>query len=176
MNEPAEAGYDTAERPGGIARARAGDWCYRSRNRAKVSSTSLRIFSSIEYSLPLTQFPCFGSYARGRLPSTSKRVCRLDYADPRKLRGPESSHGSHSSNPWDLRVLSGVGAFLRLFVLPPCFFTLCRNVNRGLTGRGVHLLVAWLLVLANASGTLTDAIANPSANSTLFMLMASYSW
>jgi len=48
-------------------------------------------------------------------------------------------------------------------VLPPCFFTLCLNVKRGLTGRGVHLLVAWLLVLANVSGTLTDAIANPPA-------------
>ena len=76
--------------------------------------------------------------------------------------------------PGILRASSGVGAFLRLFVLPPCFFTLCRNVKRGLTGRGVHLLVAWLLVLANVSGTLTDAIANPGANSALFMLMASY--
>jgi hypothetical protein len=76
--------------------------------------------------------------------------------------------------PGILRASSGVGAFCRLFVLPRAFFTLCLNVKRGLTGRGVHLLVAWLLVLANVSGTLTDAIANPSANSALFMLMASY--
>ena len=38
--------------------------------------------------------------------------------------------------PGILRASSGVGAFWRLFVLPPCFFTLCLNVKRGLTGRG----------------------------------------
>jgi hypothetical protein len=76
--------------------------------------------------------------------------------------------------PGILRASSGVGACLRLFVLPPCFFTLCLNVKRGLTGRGAHLLLAWLLVRADIGGTLTDAIANPSANNALFMLMASY--
>ena len=101
-------------------------------------------------------------HARGRQsgpPTFCHQLTSLSLSRAQILSSSEGRNrpmGVTPQIPGILRASSGVGAFLRLFVLPPCFFTLCLNVKRGLTGRGVHLLVAWLLVLANASGTLTD--------------------